>query len=75
MALQSSGTISLSEMDTEFGAYTLGTGDNSISEYYSAGSLPASGTISASDFFSQAITMDEVNVNVGSLTDADALSI
>lgn len=48
MALQSSGLITLQDIEDEFG----GTGAISLSEYYSAASgVPASGTISLSDFY------------------------
>ena len=48
MALQSSGAISLANVQTEFG----GSAPTSISEYYAAASgVPASGTISLSDFY------------------------
>ena len=47
MALQASGTIKFSEVQTEFG----GTNPISISEYYGSDTVPASGVISLSDFF------------------------
>lgn len=55
MALQASGPISLSDIQTEFG----GTNPISLSEYYAGGvyvpsgtgSIPSSGTISLSDFY------------------------
>lgn len=48
MALQTSGAISLGDIQTEFG----GTNPISISEYYGAASgVPASGTISISNFY------------------------
>lgn len=48
MALQESGTISLSDIQTEFG----GSNPISISEYYSVdGLIPDSGVISISDFY------------------------
>lgn len=55
MALQSSGAIKLSEIQTEFG----GTNPVSLSEYYSGGSfvpsgtsgVPASGAVSVGDFY------------------------
>ena len=49
MALQSSGAISLANIQTEFG----GSNPISISEYYGVGTVPASGTISLSDFYGQ----------------------
>lgn len=48
MALQTSGAISLSDIQTEFG----GSNPISLSEYYGAASgIPASGTISLSNFY------------------------
>jgi len=48
MALQSSGAISLADIQTEFG----GTNPISLSEYYSKGNAPASGEIQlAADFY------------------------
>jgi len=48
MALQTSGAISLADIQTEFG----GTNPISLSEYYAAASgIPASGTISISQFY------------------------
>lgn len=48
MTLQSSGTIKLSEIQTEFG----GTNPISISEYYGADTgVPSSGVIDMSDFY------------------------
>jgi len=47
MALQSSGAISLSNVQTEFG----GSAPISISEYYGSDTVPSSGTISLSDFY------------------------
>lgn len=57
MALQSSGAISLSNIQTEFG----GTNPISLSEYYSKGNAPASGEIQlAADFYgtSNTVTLD-----------------
>jgi hypothetical protein len=57
MALQSSGAISLSNIQTEFG----GTNPISLSEYYSKGNAPASGEIQlAADFYgtSNAVDLD-----------------
>lgn len=59
MALQSSGAISLSNIQTEFG----GTNPISLSEYYSKGNAPASGEIQlAADFYgtSNTVTLDFV---------------
>lgn len=48
MAIPSTGAVSLSDIQTEFG----GSNPISISEYYSAaGGVPASGEISISDFY------------------------
>lgn len=48
MALQTSGAISLSDIQTEFG----GSNPIALSEYYAAaGGIPASGTIAISDFY------------------------
>ena len=49
MALQTSGAISLANIQTEFG----GANPKSISEYYGVGTVPASGTISLSHFYGQ----------------------
>jgi hypothetical protein len=49
MALQTSGAISLANIQTEFG----GANPISISEYYGVGTVPASGTISLSHFYGQ----------------------
>lgn len=61
MTLQSSGAISLSDVQTEF------TGSNpiSISEYYGVGTVPASGTISLNDFYG---TSNEVYKTISSNT-------
>ena len=47
MALPGSGTLALSDIQTEFG----GSNPISISEYYGSGGAPGSGTISISDFY------------------------
>ena len=47
MALQSSGAISLSDIQTEFG----GSNPISLSEYYGSDTVPASGAISFDDFY------------------------
>lgn len=64
MALQSSGAISLSEIQTEFG----GSNPIAISEYYSAATgVPASGEIAITDFYGTSnIT---VAIDDGSLSD------
>lgn len=64
MALQSSGAISLSEIQTEFG----GSNPIAISEYYSAATgVPASGEITIADFYGTSnIT---VAIDDGSLSD------
>ena len=55
MALQSSGAISLANIQTEFG----GTNPISLSEYYSKGNAPASGEIQlAADFYGTSNTVD-----------------
>lgn len=80
MALQSSGTISLSNIQTEFG----GTNPISMSEYYRGGSyvtdnntgVPTSGSIDLSDFygtvntFTFSITSNTENANVYTLATA-----
>src|SRR6056300_1980834 len=58
MALQSSGAIKLSEIQTEFG----GSNPISLSEYYAADvGVPASGEISIADFYG---TSSALNVTV-----------
>ena len=47
MTLQSSGAISLANVQTEFG----GSNPIGINEYYGSGGAPASGTISLNDFY------------------------
>lgn len=47
MTLQSSGAISLADIQTEFG----GSNPIGINEYYGSGGAPASGTISLNDFY------------------------
>jgi hypothetical protein len=47
MALQSSGAISLSDIQTEFG----GSNPISLSEYYGSDTVPSSGAISIGDFY------------------------
>lgn len=62
MPLQSSGAISLNDIQTEFG----GTNPISISEYYSAASgVPASGTIALDDFYGTSSNMFQNTLNVG----------
>lgn len=64
MALQSSGSISLSDIQTEFG----GSNPISLSEYYSGGSnvgswvssVPSSGVISLDDFYGTSKYIDPV---------------
>ena len=53
MALQSSGAIKLSEIQTEFG----GSNPISLSEYYGSDTVPESGVISLSDFYGTAATI------------------
>lgn len=62
MALQSSGAISLANIQTEFG----GSNPISLSEYYGAASgIPASGAISISQFYGASALLDTQTVNVG----------
>jgi len=62
MPLQSSGAISLNDIQTEFG----GTNPISISEYYSAASgIPASGTIALDDFYGTSSNMFQNTLTVG----------
>lgn len=62
MTLQSSGAITLQDIEDEFG----GTGSISISEYYGADSgVPGSGTISFSDFYGTSSVIDP-EFNAGS---------
>lgn len=56
MALQSSGPISLNDIQNEFG----GSNPISISEYYGVDTVPASGTISLSDFYGTKSSTDIV---------------
>ena len=64
MALQSSGAISLSEIQTEFG----GSNPIAISEYYSAATgVPASGEIAITDFYGTSAAT--VAIDNGSLAD------
>ncbi len=81
MALQSSGAIKLSEIQTEFG----GTNPVSLSEYYSGGSfvpsgtsgVPASGTVSVGDFYgasnqySFSISSNTANADIRALAVSD----
>jgi hypothetical protein len=64
MAIPASGTVSLSDIQTEFG----GTNPISISEYYSAaGGVPASGEISVSDFYGTSagvVSLSDYNIFV-----------
>lgn len=55
MALQSSGPISLANVQTEFG----GSAPISISEYYGVSYVPTSGTISLSNFYGASSIPDE----------------
>ena len=62
MALQSSGAIKLSEIQTEFG----GSNPISLSEYYAADvGVPASGEIAIADFYG---TSSALNVTVTQAT-------
>jgi hypothetical protein len=66
MALQSSGAISMAQIQTEFG----GSNPISISEYYGVGTVPSSGTISMSDFYGQsnATAPSSVSITGGTVT-------
>jgi hypothetical protein len=69
MALQSSGAIKLSEIQTEFG----GSNPISLSEYYAADvGVPASGEISIADFYGTSSALN-VTVTQGSSTSASAI--
>jgi len=60
MTLQSSGAISLANVQTEFG----GSNPISISEYYGAASgVPTSGTISLSNFYGKSAAPQEIQRN------------
>lgn len=59
MVLPSSGAISYSQMQTEFG----GSNPISMTEYYGKGTLPSSGTIKASNFHGQSAGII-INYNV-----------
>jgi len=62
MALQTSGPISLDDIQTEFG----GSNPISLSEYYSAASgIPASGTISLSQFYGASASKFSVTLYSG----------
>jgi len=68
MALQSSGAISLANVQTEFG----GSAPTSISEYYGAAAgVPSSGTISLSDFYGTAALVDLVTLGGWAYAGAD----
>ena len=56
MTLQTTGTISLLDISTEFG----GTAPHSLSEYYGRAGVPSSGTISIGNFYgkSNAVTIN-----------------
>lgn len=64
MALQASGTIKLSEVQTEFG----GSNPISISEYYGSDTVPASGVISLSDFYGTA-SGPTIEIGDGTISD------
>lgn len=79
MALPASGAISLGDVQTEFG----GSNPISISEYYSADTgVPASGTISLSDFHGTSntdvtpdtMTWSPVNLGPGDMTTTDTIT-
>ena len=73
MALQASGAIKLSEIQTEFG----GTNPISLSEYYDADTgVPASGVISLTDFYgTSAVTETTVTVTEGYVQELGFLDI
>lgn len=60
MALQTSGAISINDIVGEFG----GTAPHALSEYYGVDTgVPASGTISISDFYGTSATVTTVTMN------------
>mgnify|MGYP001208237017 CR=1 FL=1 len=63
MALQSSGSISISQIASEFGGST----PHSLSEYYGDGGVPSSGALSISDFYgtSNTVTLQVLLVGGG----------
>lgn len=71
MALQSSGTITLAQIQTEFG----GSNPISLSEYYRGGSLvpdtatnsgiPTSGAIALNDFYGAAAGSNDLTITIG----------
>lgn len=70
MTLPSSGSISMSDIRTEFG----GSAPDSISEYYSADTgVPASGAISMSDFYGTSASVT-VAFNASSYVGSDSES-
>tara|TARA_B100001093_G_scaffold511327_1_gene578949 strand:+ start:5020 stop:5784 length:765 start_codon:yes stop_codon:yes gene_type:complete len=72
MALQSSGAISLANIQTEFG----GTNPISLSEYYSKGNAPASGEIQlAADFYGTSNTVSLNLATHGTGTNSASISI
>jgi len=72
MALQSSGAISLADIQTEFG----GTNPISLSEYYSKGNAPASGEIQlAADFYGTSNTISLNLATHGTGTNSASISI
>ena len=66
MALQNSGAISLSQIQTEFG----GSNPISLNEYYGAGTLPTSGAISFFNFYGQS-AVETYTFAAGTHTDVD----
>lgn len=61
MALQTSGAISFSQIQTALG----GSNPIGINEYYGVGSLPSSGAISLNQFYGQSAFIDSQTVTVG----------
>ena len=72
MALQSSGAISLANVQTEFG----GSAPTSISEYYGVDTgVPASGTIALSDFYGTSALEYSLLVGSGTIfTDTNVIT-
>ena len=71
MALQSSGPISLSQIQGEFG----GSAPTSLSEYYgAAGGVPSSGLISCSDFYGTSDLKPDWATSIPDPTDSSTLN-
>lgn len=65
MTLQSSGAISLADVQTEFG----GSNPIAISEYYGVGTVPSSGVISLDDFYGESAFTATHTLTVGNFID------